>query len=451
MRFAVVLLLGLLLLVTTTPAQDSENPSLEDVLRDAVQDFVDDRTGGDLGRIRGIEVVGKEAASVELEVEVSEVGSPEQATFTAYIYDRNLGKVREVQIDHKPLPAGSGPVSVRVTYTGDESLDSIGMALGLVDRDSGRTSSRRKVKFVHQWTGTGTGLSGSGASALATRGESSEELRETRTIALAPVVVGDTPSSGATTASSSTGGSPGGGSGGGSRGSGGVKPRVSDQGLRRADQGAMTRVTPPPPPSSTNRQPSSGSKERATSNPSAAAPSARFNAATARRFTNLQATSVDLYATASHARWASHEGSLPWNGGPGDRRGYVRDLGTEKLADGRSYAKVLQTHPAFIDSGHITGSYSIKIPSSATRFESKVGFLPGASASDGVVATVDLRGGPGMKTVVTRRITPSQGVTTLSGEIPKEWRGKDVTLRLYVRTYQHSKQDWFVWIAPKIR
>ena len=56
-----------------------------------------------------------------------------------------------------------------------------------------------------------------------------------------------------------------------------------------------------------------------------------------------------------------------------------------------------------------------------------------------------------MKTIVTRRITPSQGVTTLNGEIPKEWRGKDVTLRLYVTTYQHSKQDWFVWIAPKVR
>jgi hypothetical protein len=168
--------------------------------------------------------------------------------------------------------------------------------------------------------------------------------------------------------------------------------------------------------------------------------------------TKFQAASVDLYGMAARATWTSNRGRLAFNGETGDSRGYVRPLGETKLNDGKPHEKVLQTHPAFEDGGYIAGAFAVAIPKGATVFEAGAGFLPNASRSDGVKATVRVgRTSADSATVVTRVVRPVDGVVKIGGSIPAELRGVDVILTLHVQAGATSTQDWFVWSEPMIR
>ena len=83
---------------------------------------------------------------------------------------------------------------------------------------------------------------------------------------------------------------------------------------------------------------------------------------------------------------------------------------------------------------------------SATRFSARAGFLPGASASDGVTVSVIL----GVQKIATRTIRPADGVGEIAAEIPEAWRGQTVAVHLFVAARATSTQDWFVWVAPAI-
>jgi hypothetical protein len=160
---------------------------------------------------------------------------------------------------------------------------------------------------------------------------------------------------------------------------------------------------------------------------------------------------LNLYTTASQARWASSAGAIPFNGSDSDSRGFVRALGRKTLSDGTAYDLVLMTHPSWTAGGYILGSYQLTIPAGATVFSAKVGFLPGATASDGVTVRATLREPGRIHGLATRHVVPSHGVVDLSGTIPEAWRGKAVTLDLRVEAGTSATQDWLVWVAPAIR
>jgi hypothetical protein len=171
-----------------------------------------------------------------------------------------------------------------------------------------------------------------------------------------------------------------------------------------------------------------------------------------RTVTKLQADTVDLYSGAAQATWTSDRGRLAFNGETGDSRGYVRALGEAKLSDGNAHEKVLQTHPAFQDNGHISGAFAVTIPKGATVFEAGAGFLPNVSKSDGVKVTVRIgRTSADSATVVSRIVRPADGVVKIRGGIPAEIQGKDGVLTLDVQAGPTSTQDWFVWAEPVIR
>jgi hypothetical protein len=163
------------------------------------------------------------------------------------------------------------------------------------------------------------------------------------------------------------------------------------------------------------------------------------------------ATSLDLYAMAQKATWKSQRGTLPFNGNSNDRRGFVRALGRAEMINGKTYEKVLQTHPEWKDNGFISGTYNVVIPAGATRFDAKGGFLANVTRSDGVWVSVSLKEGSRSHTLIRKKIDPAEGVVALRGTVPESLRGKRVNVVLHVGTGTKSSQDWFAWSSPVIR
>jgi len=160
---------------------------------------------------------------------------------------------------------------------------------------------------------------------------------------------------------------------------------------------------------------------------------------------------LDLYALAPQAHWASTDGALPFNGPDNVSSGCVRALGQTTLADGAAYELVLTTQPSSAAGGYILGSYELTIPAGATVLSAKVGFLPGATASDGVTLRATLREPGRILRLAAHYLVPGDGMVELSGAIPETWRGKAVTLELRVDAGPSATQDWLVWVAPAIR
>jgi hypothetical protein len=155
---------------------------------------------------------------------------------------------------------------------------------------------------------------------------------------------------------------------------------------------------------------------------------------------------INFYDRSPLAAWTSTNGeALPFNGSDGDSRGFVKLRDGSVMENGNPGQKVLQTHPAWITGGKITGTYPLDIPINVgDRFRATVGFLQGAGAGN-LTLRVLLNG-----TVVAE--LPKQYSGSLS-----EWnvdlsayRGQSGSLSLQVVATPTSAQGWICWINPRI-
>jgi hypothetical protein len=412
---AVLLVAWVILWAPSAAAQSNqekqESSGLEDFFKGVVEDVVEDQLGGQLGRIRSIDVVAEQASWVVLRTRLEDVGDPTRARLAAELYDAKMQAVDEVAIEHDPLPEGDGSIKVRVSYTGTGTLYSSALKLSLVDSGGDRASSHRRIKLVHNWTGTGEGGSTTdlaadeGSGELTVRDDEESGERQVKTVDLEPARIGDTPAKGTATAPAGSG---------------------------------STAVVKP---ATVQRKPARTAPQRTSPQMS----TARMSTAM------VLVSSLDLYNLAPNATWASTAGALTFGGATNDNRGFARHLSQAAMSNGVTYQKVLQTHPPWVASGTITGKFDVRLPASATRFSAKIGFLKGATQSDGVNAKVALKGAKGIKDLAVRRIQPNQGVVDFNATIPEDWRNQDVTVLLIVQAGQTSAQDWFAWIAPTIK
>jgi len=170
---------------------------------------------------------------------------------------------------------------------------------------------------------------------------------------------------------------------------------------------------------------------------------------------------IDLTNTADGARWVTGQlvdghntrdsNEIPWNGSAGDDRGFAR-LDTVTMENGSSKS-ALRTHPKWVPDGTIKGFFPwVTAPDNAV-FTAQIGFLDGASASDGAEFWVfehHRENGTHVWNPVLRRQKGYTGelldvkadLTHLSGE--------DVFLELRVDAAGRSTQDWAAWVDPKI-
>jgi len=422
-----------------------EDRDWQDVLTDIVQEAVADGTSSKrLGRIRDVDVVNRSASVFELEVVLQGIVEPDRVVLTAEVFDDKYDVVEGFETKHDPIPEGDGTVLLQLAYRGSEDVRSVGVKVNLVDYETKAVGHRRKCPLPWEWSGDGsggfqsTGGSMADPAGLATRqgAGGTVEQREPQVVTLDPQPVEGTPAM-----------EP-------------INTNLVAAATQDRPQAIHSAAQPPPPTASASSSSNSGSSApgKLRTGTSSSGKTSSSNTATVNKTAAaiassnvVFATSLDLYAMAKNATWKSQRGTLPFNGKTSDNRGFVRALGTTALSNGRAYEKVLQTHPEWKDGGFISGSYKVVIPSGATRFEAKVGFLPKVSRSDGVRVTVMLRQGGKTHTLIRKTISPGDGIVALRATVPEGLRGKEVAIVLNVKTGKSSTQDWFVWSEPIIK
>src|SRR5512137_2061073 len=159
----------------------------------------------------------------------------------------------------------------------------------------------------------------------------------------------------------------------------------------------------------------------------------------------------DLVAKAPEAKWRSGQGALPWGSSDGDSRGFARHLTNRALENGKTFALVLETHPEWKADGLIYGVYdNIQVPAGAS-FSATVGFLAGATATDGVTFRVFvLDPATGAWQLLASKAAKADGVLDEISADLGPYAGKTVSVRLQVSAGPTSTQDWAVWASAAI-
>jgi len=157
----------------------------------------------------------------------------------------------------------------------------------------------------------------------------------------------------------------------------------------------------------------------------------------------------DFVAGASSASWSSGAGSLPWPGLTSDARGFALYRSQVTLEDGVVRAKVLQTHPQWVDAGWIQGYYPVMTVPANAQLAVTVGFIQGATASDGVIFRVYFQQGQTRQTLVDQRSYHDGHLDTVSVDLAP-YAGTSGSFILYVNALKGSGQDWAVWASASI-
>jgi len=157
----------------------------------------------------------------------------------------------------------------------------------------------------------------------------------------------------------------------------------------------------------------------------------------------------NFIAQASNASWSSGAGSLPFPGSDNDSRGFALYRDNWQLEDNSTPSRVLETHPEWESNGWIMGRYpQLTIPANA-ELKISVGFISGATGSDGVTFQVQFEEGQTIQTILTRGASYDGHLDTVTQSL-SSLAGKTGYFRLYVNAGQSSGQDWAVWAEAKI-
>ena len=161
----------------------------------------------------------------------------------------------------------------------------------------------------------------------------------------------------------------------------------------------------------------------------------------------------DFYTRADSAVWISGAGNLKFGGPDTDDKGFAMFKDGQKLEDGTTASKTIETHPQFVDDGVISGRYPAYSIVAGEHFTAKIGFL---AKSDGTCGTGNVKfqlnyresGGP---IVSLGEWTESCNGTLKAVDVDlTSLKGKSVEMILAVLANGSSAQDWAVWVRPQI-
>ncbi len=151
----------------------------------------------------------------------------------------------------------------------------------------------------------------------------------------------------------------------------------------------------------------------------------------------------DLLGHARAAKWRNDRGRvLPFPGSTNDPRGFVR-FSPMRLEDGSTSSGILETHPRWDRGGWIEGEFSVTVPAGSV-FEAEVGFLEGASGTDGVVFEVFWRKG-GTEAILARLEKGYSGrLESIRADLAA-YAGRSGRIVLRVGAGVSSGKDWAAW------
>jgi hypothetical protein len=157
----------------------------------------------------------------------------------------------------------------------------------------------------------------------------------------------------------------------------------------------------------------------------------------------------DFIAQASSATWVSGAGSLPFPGSDSDSRGFVLYRDGWQLEDNSTRTRALETHPQWVDGGWIIGKYPQMTVPAGAELKITVGFLKGATGSDGVIFKVQFEEGQTTQTLLTCGASYDGKLDTMNKSLDS-LEGRAGRFILYVSAGQSSGQDWAAWVEAEI-
>jgi hypothetical protein len=167
----------------------------------------------------------------------------------------------------------------------------------------------------------------------------------------------------------------------------------------------------------------------------------------------VSSSGYDFYTRASSAVWISGAGNLTFGGPDTDANGFAMYKDGQKLEDGTTAVKTIETHPQFVDDGVISGRYPAYTLVAGEHFTAKIGFL---AKSDGTCGTgnvkfqLNYREGGGPVTSLGEWTESCDGTLKAVDVDLTSLKGKSVEIILAVLANGTSAQDWAVWIKPQI-
>jgi Ig-like domain-containing protein len=160
----------------------------------------------------------------------------------------------------------------------------------------------------------------------------------------------------------------------------------------------------------------------------------------------------DFHTRASSATWTSGAGNLTFGGPDTEVNGFAMYKDGQKLEDGFSPAKILETHPQQVDNGLINGRYPAYTVVSGEHFTAKIGFL---AKADGTCGSGNARFQLTYKEAgVLKQL--GEWTETCDGLLKSidvdltSLAGKSVEIILGVLANGVATQDWAVWVSPQI-
>ncbi|MEM2905509.1 MAG: CARDB domain-containing protein [Candidatus Bathyarchaeia archaeon] len=165
---------------------------------------------------------------------------------------------------------------------------------------------------------------------------------------------------------------------------------------------------------------------------------------------SAQTEVYDFVAHAAEASWSSGAGALPFPGSPSDSRGFARYVYNATLEDGSVWQRVLETHPQWVSNGYIMGTYPQQTVAQNVQLKVKVGFLSGATGTDGAIFEVrfhDLQ--QNSWTLFSYKATYDAKLDSIVKDL-RFLAGKTGRFILWVNATQSSGQDWAVWAEARI-
>jgi hypothetical protein len=167
---------------------------------------------------------------------------------------------------------------------------------------------------------------------------------------------------------------------------------------------------------------------------------------------SVASSGFDLHTQAINANWNSGAGNFAFGGPDTDNRGFAMYRNSQKLEDGSSSSKVLETHPQFVNDGVITGLYPAYTVVSGEHFKAKIGFL---AQSDGTCGVGNAKFQLNYREAgVTKSLNEwSESCDGALREVDVDLTslaGKTVQFALAISANGSSSQDWAVWVNPQI-
>jgi hypothetical protein len=163
---------------------------------------------------------------------------------------------------------------------------------------------------------------------------------------------------------------------------------------------------------------------------------------------------LDLHTRATDANWRSGAATLTFGGPDNDSNGFVMYRNAQKVEDGTSPSKVLETHPQWVTDGVITGTYPAYTVVSGERFRAKIGFL---AQGDGTCGTGNVKfqlnyieaGTTGSKSLGEWTETCDGVLRDVDVDLVS-LAGKTVQFVLAVLANGSPGGDTAVWVSPRV-